>query len=234
MGRFEQAISQAERALSINPNDPSAYRCMGITLNSIGRSAEAVAAIKKAMLLDPHHTVYYGTDLAAAYRNLGRYEEAIASLKEALARNPDWVPAYFELAMNYLMAWQIRQSQDPLILDRAENMAQKLVTLDESSWGGRFVLSLIALFKKQHDNALVEAEKLMALYPENADSYALRAVILNSVGRSEEAIEMVEKAMRLSRTGLVFRHLVNRICRSRSSDRSAEYDSEGFHPSTFP
>jgi tetratricopeptide (TPR) repeat protein len=171
---------------------------MGNALNSVGRSEEAVEAIKKAMSLDPHYAVYYITDLAGAYRNLGQYKEAIASLKEALARNPDWIPVYFELAMNYCMAWRIRQSQDPLNLDRALEMAEKLVAIDDSSWFGHFGLGIIYLYKKQHEKALAEAEKLIALTPESADNYALLAAIFISVGRPEEAIEMVEKAMQLN------------------------------------
>jgi adenylate cyclase len=197
-GQFEQAISHAERALSLNPNDPSANLSMGKTLNSVGRSEKAVEAIKKAMYLDPHYAVYYNTELASAYRNLGRYEEAIASLKAALAFNPDWIPAYFELAMNYYMAWGITQNQNPLMLDRALEMAEKLVAIDDSSWYGYFALCLINLSKKKYEKALADADKLIALAPESADSYALMAVIFNCVGRPGEAIEMVEKAMQLN------------------------------------
>ncbi len=190
-GQFGQAISHAERALSLNPNDPSANLSMGKTLNSVGRSEKAVEAIKKAMYLDPHHAVYYNTELAGAYRNLGQYEQAIASLKEALALNPDWIPAYFDLAMNYYMAWAITQNQDPLMLDRALEMAEKLVAIDDSSWYGYFALSLIHLSKKKYEKALADAEKLIALAPESADSYALLAAIFISIGRPGEAIAMV-------------------------------------------
>jgi len=197
-GQFEQAISQAERALSLNPNDPYAYHSMGNTLNSVGRSEEAVEAIKKAVYLDPHYAAYYNFDLARAYRNLGQYKEAIASLKESLALNPDWIPAYFELAMNYCLAWGITQNQDPLMLDRALEIAEKLAANDDSSGYGYFALSIINLYKKQYEKALADAGKLIALAPESADSYTLLATILNSAGRPGEALEMVEKAMQLN------------------------------------
>ena len=197
-GQFEQAISQADKAISLNPNNSSAYFSMGKTLNSVGRSEEAVEAIKKAMYLDPHYVVYWITELASAYRNLGQYMEAIASLKESLALNPDWIPANFELAMNYCLAWGIAQNQDPLMLDRALEIAEKLAANDDSSGYGYFALSIINLYKKQHEKALADAEKLIALAPESADSYALLAASFNSVGRPEEAIEMVEKAMQLN------------------------------------
>jgi len=200
-GQFDQAISQAERALSLNPNDPTAYRSLGNVLNSVGRSNEAVEAIKKAMVLNPGHSVFYDTDLAKAYQKLGQYQKAIASLKKAISRNPNWTPAYFDLALNYCTAWAVTQDPDPNLLDRALEMAEKLVAIDDStltSYYGHFALCLIRLYKKQHKKALVEAEKLIALAPESADSYALKAVILNVVGRPQDAIEMVEKAMQLT------------------------------------
>ena len=141
---------------------------------------------------------YKRIDLSIAYRNLGRYEEAIASLKEALARNPDWIVTYYCQAINYLMAWSTKQSKDPLILERALEMAKKAVAIDDSSFEAHFELSTIYLYKQQYEKALVEAEKLIALAPENADDYAHLADIFNHIGRSGEAIEMVEQAMQLN------------------------------------
>ncbi len=197
-GNFKKAISHADKAISLNPNNSSAYYSMGKTLNSVGRSEEAVGAIKKAIYLDPHYAVYYITGLANAYRNLGQYEEAIASLKESLALNPDWIPAYFELAMNYWLAWSITQSQDPLMLDRAKEIAEKLAAKEESSGYGYFALSIVNLSTKQHEKAFADAEKLVALTPGSADGYALMAANFISVGKAEEAIQVMEKAMQFS------------------------------------
>jgi len=197
-GQFEQAITQAEMAISLNPNDPSVHRSMGITLNSVGRSEEAVAAIQKAMRLDPRSAAYYNTDLAGAYRNLGLYEQAVASSKEALSINPNWVPADFELSMNYCLMWGVKQSQEPAILDRAFEISTRLAANENAAVYGLFVLSLVHLYQRQYEAALADAEQLIALNPGNADSYALLASILNTVGNPEQAIELIEKATHLN------------------------------------
>ena len=196
-GHYEQAILQAERALDLNPNDPAAYRALGNALNSMGRFEEAVGAVQKAMRLDPHQAVYYSTDLAGAYRNLGEYGEAIAVLKEALSRNPDWVPAYFELIMNYLMTWGVAQSRDPGLLDRAVEMTERLMAFDRSSMYGHFVLPLVDMYRRQPDKALAGAETLIELAPGNADSYALKAAVLISQGKGAKAIEIMDRAGQL-------------------------------------
>lgn len=51
--------------------------------------------------------------------------------------------------------------------------------------------------KKQHEQAVAEAEELIALFPNLAWGYAALSLMLNFAGRPEEAIEWLEKAMRL-------------------------------------
>jgi adenylate cyclase len=52
--------------------------------------------------------------------------------------------------------------------------------------------------KQQHDQAIAEGERAIALDPNNADSYAFHGDVLRFAGRPEEALRMVEQAMRLN------------------------------------
>ena len=54
------------------------------------------------------------------------------------------------------------------------------------------------LWKKQYEQALAEAERAIALDPNNADGYVTLGDILVNAGRPEEGIELTEKAMRLN------------------------------------
>jgi len=197
-GRYEQAVLKARRALALNPNDPTAYRGLGNALNSLGRSGEAVEALQQAMRLDPHHAVYYSSDLAAAYRHLGKYDQAVTTLKEALTRNPDWFPTYFELVMNYMMVWSVAQRRDPTLLDQASDMTERMLMMDAYSLYGHFALPLVDLYQKQPDKALADAERLIDLAPDSADSYAIKAAVLISMGRGEDAAGIMAKAMQLN------------------------------------
>jgi tetratricopeptide (TPR) repeat protein len=51
--------------------------------------------------------------------------------------------------------------------------------------------------KKQPEQALAEAERAIALEPNQTEGYAWLAEILSFAGRAEEAIGMAEKAMRV-------------------------------------
>src|SRR5262249_40873996 len=59
-------------------------------------------------------------------------------------------------------------------------------------------LSWIYRDKLQPEQALAAAEQVITLQPGNADSYATQREILRTVGRPEEALRAIEKAMRLN------------------------------------
>jgi tetratricopeptide (TPR) repeat protein len=54
----------------------------------------------------------------------------------------------------------------------------------------------VYLWQKQYEQALAEMERAIALDPNSADSYAGLAEVLSHMGRSEEAVRMVEQALR--------------------------------------
>ncbi len=60
------------------------------------------------------------------------------------------------------------------------------------------VLCWTYVWKKQHDLAMAEGLKAIALDPNDADSYSILSQALNFAGKPEEAIGFVEKAMRLN------------------------------------
>jgi tetratricopeptide (TPR) repeat protein len=59
-------------------------------------------------------------------------------------------------------------------------------------------LSQVYEQKQQYEQAIAEGERAIALDPNNADSYAVQANVLNFAGRPEEALQAVEQAMRLN------------------------------------
>jgi tetratricopeptide (TPR) repeat protein len=60
------------------------------------------------------------------------------------------------------------------------------------------LLGFVHVLRRDFDKAIAHAERGVALGPSNANVVALLAFNLNRVGRPEEALTWVEKAMRLS------------------------------------
>jgi tetratricopeptide (TPR) repeat protein len=72
------------------------------------------------------------------------------------------------------------------------------ITLDNSLPGPYGQLGVIYVWKKQHDQAVAEAERALTLDPNDADSYVALGLILTFAGRPEEGIGWIERGMRLN------------------------------------
>jgi len=118
--------------------------------------------------------------------------------KKATELDPQFAAAYASLSTTYLMEWDLQWSEDPQALERALELAQKAIALDDSLPQAHMVLGGVYMCKRQHEQAIAEAERAIFLDPNYANAYARLGLILNYVGRPEETLELVEKAMRLN------------------------------------
>ena len=127
-------------------------------------------------------------------------EENVRLLERAIELDPDFHEAYSELAWRYLNLWQFRLADDPdAALKRARESARKAVSLDQNDYRSHWALGQIALVADQdHDFALAEYEKAIALSPNQADVIAMMSIVMSFSGRAEEGVEWLEKAKRLN------------------------------------
>jgi adenylate cyclase len=128
------------------------------------------------------------------YRNTREANaQARQTFEHAVALDPTYAEAYAFLGSTYRMEWAGRWSQDPQVLERAIELAQKALALDDTQSWAYVVLSWIYLDKRQLEPALAEMERAIALEPSHAHSYAVRGQILLFMGRLEEALRSVER-----------------------------------------
>ena len=95
-GEFQEAITEAERAVSLDSNDPDSHFAMGVALTTAGRHSEAVDSFKRAMRLDPFYqdTLAYG--LGIAYFFLFEFGKAANLFERSFKSNPqNYVPLWF-------------------------------------------------------------------------------------------------------------------------------------------
>jgi tetratricopeptide (TPR) repeat protein len=94
--KYSEAITQAERAIALNPNDAKAHRMMAESLIFAGRSTEALDFIKKAIGLEPDYSWYLYT-LGLAQFCLDQYGDAAITLEkfslEHETHSPGWLLA---------------------------------------------------------------------------------------------------------------------------------------------
>jgi TonB family protein len=116
--RPKETVAAFKLAIRIKADvvDAESYYRLGAAYASLTKHSEALGALKQAMsiiraqVLEPDPSKYAGFptlpdlhyDLALAYHNLGRYGDAIKELKEATTLKPDFVEAYYGLALAYI------------------------------------------------------------------------------------------------------------------------------------
>ncbi len=119
--------------------------------------------------------------------------------KEAIALDPEYAMAYLNLSATHLMDLLYGSSRSPKrSLERAEELIQKALALDDSLAEAYSFLGRIYLTKKQHEKAIAEGERALALAPNSAFVHAALAFSLYYAGRHEEAILLLMKAIRLN------------------------------------
>src|SRR5713101_3410185 len=118
--------------------------------------------------------------------------------EKAIALDPQYADAYAWLSYTYWREWVSRGSTDPQTLERALTLVQQALVLDDSLPIAHSLLGYVHAQKQQYDQAIAEEERAIALDPNNADSYARQADVLNIAGRPEDALQSMEQAMRLN------------------------------------
>jgi adenylate cyclase len=92
----------------------------------------------------------------------------------------------------------LRWSESPgKSLANAEQLAQKVLAMDEADSHAHRLLGYVYVLKRQHDKAIVEGERAVALDPNASGNQAALAFFLNFAGRPEEAIALYKRAIRL-------------------------------------
>ncbi len=190
--RYDQAAAEAERAVTLAPNNAESYAMQADALLFAGRGADALRSIEQALRLNPRYPVVYLQALGVAYQQTGQYAEAIMTYKQVLVRNPNFVYAYVNLARVYIAQWAFQLSEDPQTLEQALAAAQRAVTLNDSLARAHVSLGYVYLAQKHYEQALAELERAVALDPSEAEIHATLAEALSRVGRPEDALQLVE------------------------------------------
>ncbi|MCI0547554.1 MAG: adenylate/guanylate cyclase domain-containing protein [Candidatus Rokubacteria bacterium] len=128
--------------------------------------------------------------------------EAIAQARrmfvKAMDLDPGYARAYVGLSWAHLHSWQFLWTTGPESLERARELAERAIALDETLIEGHCLLAQIYLWRKEHDRAVAQAERAVALGPNNAGGYETLAEVLAWAGRPEESIKFIRRAMRLN------------------------------------
>ena len=187
-GHAADADQLLDRAQELRPTDPATLHNVAEALRTQGRYREAVASYRAALEID--------ADFAPAHAGLGialfqweRYEESIGALEQALALQPD-LP--------------VAGSSPYVFLGRA---AHKLGRPDAAEYFARAVrrdphdpealdhLAMARFGQQRYDEALALYRTMTEIDPDNAVTHSNLGATLYYLGRFEEALSSIERAL---------------------------------------
>ena len=125
--------------------------------------------------------------------------------EEAIAMCPENPMGYIYLGWVYWVDYLLGNTKSPReTIEKAIKLAQKALAMDDSLGNAHVLLCRLYGCKGEHDKAIAEGERAVALNPGGWSTLYHYAASLTFAGKLEEAIPLFQKAIRLSPLGPFF------------------------------
>lgn len=215
----EKAAEFLQKAAEALPDRSSTHLALGRALAMCGQGPESDAAVKRALALDPDRAIVSNAaDLVAEDRldeaekiirqylsrqpddpvalrllakialDSNRRLPALRLMKKAVEAGPDFIPAWNDLADIYL-----KEGDFELALEAIDHSISLEPELPHT-----YVIRGNILSKAQrHDEALEWYQRALDKSPGHVGALSSTAHVLKTIGRTEEAIEIFRRCMKL-------------------------------------
>ena len=188
--RYEEALQAYDRSLALQPDSGWVINGKGIVYERMGRYDEALECYHQAAAGDVWHAFYNQGNVLV---RLGRYKEAIPLLEKATQINPNHAKSWARLG-NALR--NLNRNEKAL---NAYRQATQLEPVYAWAWNEQgIVLEIMG----QYDDALHAYQQASKHAPEDTLYVYHQADMLVSHRQAyEEALELLEKALKLDNRG---------------------------------
>jgi tetratricopeptide (TPR) repeat protein len=247
--QYQQAEEKLQALIATQSDNPQAWFDLGFAQSHLGKSADAIAAYKKAVALDPKWFEAQ-QNLGLALAKSGDLTAAAAALKIAvtlkptIGGHPALVAAWLSLAQvteesqpqDSLTAYQKAAELDPTnseaqlgvarMAERSGNSAaaeQQYLKLAETGNNGS-IEQLIGLYLKQKRYADAETwlHKYISANPQNAAAQLQLGKLLAAEGKTQEAIATLEPLYKASPDSKLARDLGSLYLETRQYPAAAD------------
>lgn len=184
LGEGTKAIKAFEKALSLEPDQPNAWRALGDQLTLAGDTEGADRAYSRHIRSQVKDPLLMNAASALAE---GRIAIAERSIKDYLTRHPTDVMAIRMLAE---VAARIGRYED------AENLLARCLELAPSFAAARHNYAIVLLRRNKPEEAVRQVSTLLKSDASNPNYTVLLAAALVRVGGYDEAIKIYEKLLK--------------------------------------
>ena len=185
--RYDEAMSAFQRAVTLNPQSASAYNGIGHIHYRVGNPRSSIEAYEKGIKNDPHYAgCYYGLGILYATK-LGEYDRAIQTFERGLAANP--VDTFLQASLGTIYA---RKGQ----IEKALEILTQVVRLDPKQSFAVSWLALLYLHLGKYAESVAASLREIEV-EDNHASHRLLGYCYHAMGRTDEAIAELERAIEL-------------------------------------
>ncbi len=182
----EKALAAAREAKARNDRLPEVHFALGSVYTQMGKNAEAVSEIRRALQLEPNSDDGY-VRLGRAHLQMGQHERALAAFRKAVDLNPYYWSNHDQLGRAY---YRIGRNEDAL------REFKRVAELDPTNAAVHNQMGIMYARQSLWDNAIAEFKKAIQLHPTSAAYNSLGTAYFYA-GRHAEAISMFEKAVEM-------------------------------------
>lgn len=182
----DKALAAAREAQARNDRLPEVHFALGSVYTQMGKNADAVSEIRRALQLDPKSDNGY-VRLGRAYLQMGQPEAALTAFRKAVDLNPFYWGNHDQLGKAY---YRTGRNDDAL------REFKRVAELDPANASVHNSMGIIYSRQSLWDSAIAEFQKTIQLRPSH-EAYTNLGTAYFYAGRHSEAIPMFEKAVAL-------------------------------------
>lgn len=184
---YEPALVCYERALTLRPQSSVALYGKGTTLQRMGRTREAIAALRLAVALAPDHAQAH-LNLADLLRESdGADAAAETHYRQAIAATPALAAAHYGLGIALYRQDRLQEARD--------SFAQA-VACREDFVPALYNLALVSRRLRRPDEALAHYRRVLEIDPEHVEARINLSAVLREQGFEAESREQYDQAYR--------------------------------------
>ncbi|HUB66948.1 MAG TPA: tetratricopeptide repeat protein [Candidatus Methylacidiphilales bacterium] len=184
-GQINEAISQYQKALELNPRDDLAYNDLAQAFLREGQMDQAIIQLQRALAVNPNSGVTY-VNLGDALAQKGEEDQAMTQYRRALEINPHLAEAHDNLGAGLLQKGEV---------DEAMAHFQQTLALEPGNAKAHNNLGWAFLQKGDIGQAIVQYRDALAINPHYAKAHSNLGWALLRQGRIDQAIDECQKAL---------------------------------------
>jgi tetratricopeptide (TPR) repeat protein len=184
-GDIEASIASINQALSLRAEEPRWHALAAELQSELGQHSAAIAHLEQASKIEPNHAPHF-YQLGKAYIAINTPGNSIRALEQAIGLDSSNSDHWIALCKAHRIAND---------LDQAAKCADHLIKLNPNQVEPILLRASIALDTKENNKALALVNQAKRLNLENPSELKMLSRIMLELGKTEEAISLLDNAI---------------------------------------